>query len=225
MTPKIPTIQDLVLESESTYKENALMVILNQPPPKEWLKEHPTAKTKDAKGNTVPAQYLPIERVEYMLSRIYGKWSVEIKDSKVIANSVVVTVRLHVKNPITGEMEWNDGIGATPIQTDSGKGAMDWNFAKASGVQMAAPSAETYAIKDAAEKFGKLFGKDANRQTQIDYSSLLKQQEKISIDDLKELYELKKESLNKQEQTNAERILKNNEEKSFITLHKLLLSA
>lgn len=225
MTPKIPTIQDLVLESESTYKENALMVILNQPPPKEWLKEHPTAKTKDAKGNTVPAQYLPIERVEYMLSRIYGKWSVEIKDSKVIANSVVVTVRLHVKNPITGEMEWNDGIGATPIQTNAGSGAMDWNNAKASGVQMAAPSAETYAIKDAAEKFGKLFGKDANRQTQIDYSSLLKQQEKISIEDLKELYELKKESLNKQEQTNAERILKNNEEKSFITLHKLLLSA
>lgn len=220
----IPTIQDLVQETEQDLNSNALMVILNQAPPQSWLKEHPMAKTKDSQGNIVPARYLPIERVEYLLSRIFGKWWVEIRDSKVIANSVCITVRLYVKNPITGETDWNDGIGASPIQTDAGKGAMDWNYAKASGVQMAAPSAETYAIKDAAEKFGKLFGKDANRQTNIDYTTLLKDRTQISKEDLQELYDMKKGQMSKEEIINAERILSGNEVKSYSKLHKTLLS-
>ena len=220
----IPSIQDLVNETEQDLNSNALMVILNQPPIQNWLKEHPHAKTKDANGNTVPAKYLPIERVEYLLPRIFGKWWVEVKDTKVIANSVCVTVRLFVKNPVTGETDWNDGIGASPIQTDSGKGAMDWNFAKASGVQMAAPSAETYAIKDAAEKFGKIFGKDANRQTNIDYTSLLKDRTQINKEDLQELYDLKKERMSKYEILNAERILSTNEVKSYSKLHKTLIA-
>lgn len=220
----IPTIQDLVNETEQDLNNNALMVILNQAPPQNWLKEHPMAKTKDGQGNTVPAKYLPIERVEYLLSRIFGKWWVEVKDTKVIANSVCVTVRLYVKNPINGETDWNDGIGASPIQTDQGKGAMDWNFAKASGVQMAAPSAETYAIKDAAEKFGKLFGKDANRQTNIDYTTLLKDRTQVNKEDLQELYDMKKGQMSKDDILNAERILSHNEVKSYSKLHKTLLA-
>jgi hypothetical protein len=220
--PKIPTIADLVSESDNDYKENALMVILNQPPPEQWLKPHPTAKTKDAQGNSVPARYLPIERVEYLLSRIFGKWNVEIKNVQVLANSIGVTVRLYVTNPITGEIEWQDGFGASPIQTNSGAGAMDWNQAKSAGVQMAGPSAESYAIKDAAEKFGKLFGKDANRQTQIDYTHLLKSE--INKEDLQLLFDMKKEALSKSERIDAERILNNNETKSYSKLHKTLLA-
>ncbi len=220
--PKIPTIADLVSESENDYKENALMVILNQPPPDQWLKPHPTAKTKDAQGNSVPARYLPIERVEYLLSRVFGKWWVEVRSVQVIANSVSVTVRLYVTNPLTKEIEWQDGVGASPIQTDSGKGAMDWNFAKSSGVQMALPSAKVYAIKDASECFGKLFGKDANRQTQIDYTHLLKSE--INKEDLQLLFDMKKEALSKSERIDAERILNNNETKSYSKLHKTLLA-
>ncbi|NBW18610.1 MAG: hypothetical protein EBR82_62615 [Caulobacteraceae bacterium] len=160
----IPTLQQIVEENELTLKDNALMVLLNQDPPKKWLKIHPMTK----------GDYLPIERVEYLLSRIFNKWWVEVRDSKIMANSVVVTVRLYVINPITNSEEWQDGIGAMAIQTDKDKGAMDWNFAKADGVMKAAPAAETYAIKDAAEKFGKLFGKDLNRKEIIEYSSLLK---------------------------------------------------
>ena len=40
-------------------------------------------------------------------------------------------------------------------------------------VMKAAPAAESYAIKDAAEKIGKLFGKDLNRADKIMYDSLL----------------------------------------------------
>lgn len=160
---KLPTFQQLIESTELTEKENALMVLLNQQPPSGWVKKHPMSG----------GAYLPIERVEYLLSRIFTKWWVEIRQTQCLANSVVVTVRLYVVNPITNSEEWQDGIGASPIQTDKGAGAMDWNKAKSDGVMKAAPSAESYAIKDAAEKFGKLFGKDLNRKDQIEYTSLI----------------------------------------------------
>jgi hypothetical protein len=166
---KVPTMQELVETSEQDLKENALTVILNQNPPDAWLKQHPMI------GGY---RYLPIERVEYLLTRVFGKWSVEVKDVQVIANSVAVTVRLHVSNPITGEVDIQEGVGAAPIQTKKGAGAMDWNQAQTTGVQMALPMAKTYAVKDAAEQFGKLFGKDVARKTQIDYNSLLKENPK-----------------------------------------------
>ena len=68
-----------------------------------------------------------IERVEYMLTRIFKKWNVEIRQVQVIANSVVVTIRLYYQDVLSNEMLWQDGIGASPIQTDKGAGAMDWN--------------------------------------------------------------------------------------------------
>lgn len=165
---KIPSLQDLVKEDERTLEQNALTVILNQPPPEKWLVKHPMINGYS---------YLPIERVEYLLTRIFTKWWVEVKQCQVLANSIVVTVRLFVVNPLSKEIEFQDGIGASPIQTDKGAGAMDWNAAKNDGVQKAAPSAESYAIKDAAEKFGKLFGKDVSRKNSMDYTGLLKTKE------------------------------------------------
>lgn len=162
----IPTLNDLIKQDQDDLIQNNLMVLLNQDPPKQWLQDHPIVKG---------LQYLPIERVEYLLSRIFIKWWVEVKDTKTMANSVVVTIRLNVIHPITKEVWFNDGVGACPIQTDKGAGAMDWDKAKADGVMKALPTAETYAIKDAADKFGKLFGKDIGRKNQISYDSLIKE--------------------------------------------------
>lgn len=210
---KLPTLDELVSESDLTIKENKLMVLLNQQPPKPWIKTHPMTK----------GDYLPIERVEYLLSRIFGKWSIEVKSTVCIANSVVVTVRLYVKNPITGDLEWNDGIGAMAIQTDKDKGAMDWNFAKADGVMKAAPAAESYAIKDAAEKFGKLFGKDLNRKEEISFDGLLKNQP-ISLETLTELWELKKDKVPVDQFADCDRIITEKETKSYNKLFKKLQS-
>lgn len=69
-------------------------------------------------------------------------------------------------------MLWQDGVGAAPLQINSGKGAIDFNEIKSNAVMLAAPASETYAIKDAAEKIGKIFGKDLNRHDQIMYDSL-----------------------------------------------------
>lgn len=164
MNRKLPTLQDLRSDIELKADQNALNVLLNAEPPKEWIKEHPMFKK---------VRYLPIERVEYLLTRIFLKWNVEVKAVQVIANSVVTTIRLYYQDPMSDQMLWQDGIGAAPLQTDKGAGAVDFNAIKSDAVMKAAPAAESYAVKDAAEKIGKLFGKDLNRADKIMYDSLL----------------------------------------------------
>ena len=156
-------LEDLFTDRELASKQNELNILLNADPKVGWVKEHPFVKNLN---------YIPIERIEWLLTMIFQKWKVEVKDVKQVANSVVVTVRLHVFNPVSGEWEYNDGIGASPLQVDKGAGAIDWNAIKSGSVQMAAPSAETYAVKDAAEKFGKIFGKDLNRKDLVSYEIL-----------------------------------------------------
>jgi hypothetical protein len=162
----LPAIKDLYDEKdvELLKKENELNVLLNQSPKEEWIKDHPMAKG---------VKYIPIGRIEWLLTRIFIKWHVEVKDLKLVGNSVVVTVRLHFLSPIDGEWDWQDGLGANPLQTDKGAGAIEFDKLKNDAVMKAAPAAESYAVKDAAEKLGKLFGKDLNRKDEIGYDVLL----------------------------------------------------
>lgn len=171
----LPTLADIYADVEMTTKNTALAVILNAEPPASWISKHPYVnvdKIINGVKTKAPLDYLPIERVEYLLTRIFGKWRVEIKKSEALANAVVITVRLHYIDPVTGEWDWQDGIGASAMQTNAGAGATDFNQIKNSAVQMAAPAAESYAVKDAAEKLGKIFGKDLNRKDEINYQDL-----------------------------------------------------
>ena len=160
MTKKnLPALQDLYADLELAAKNTDLNILLNQKPKADWIKKNPFA------GNS---NYIPIEKIEYLLTSIYLEWKVEVKHWAIAANSIVVTVRLHVKSPITGEWDWQDGIGAAPIQTAKGAAATDFSQVNTSAVQMAAPAAESYAVKDAAEKLGQIFGKDINRKDVIE---------------------------------------------------------
>jgi len=163
---KLPAIAELYNDEALAERkqENDLNVLLNQPPKPDWVKQHPMVKN---------ARYIPIERIEWLLTRIFINWKVEVKDTKLIGNSVVVTVRLHFQNVVTSDWSWQDGIGAAPLQTDKDAGAIEFDKLKNDAVMKAAPAAESYAVKDAAEKIGKLFGKDLNRADQIMYDSLL----------------------------------------------------
>jgi hypothetical protein len=161
---KLPTIDELY-RSDSLpvlHKDAMFQLLVNQEPKKEWIKVHPITKEP----------YIPIERIEWLLTNIIVRYKVEILDSKQVANSIVVTVRLHYFDQLHNEWTFNDGIGAAPLQTDKGSGAIDWNKIKSSAVQIGAPAAESYAVKDAAEKIGKLFGKDLNRKEVISYDGL-----------------------------------------------------
>lgn len=168
---KLPALQDLYKGDVALIdQENKLNVLLNQPPKEEWVKRHPFAKGVDKQ----PIAHLPIERVEYLLTAVFINWSVEVKNIMLMANSVVVTIRLHYQDPVTQQMRFHDGIGAAPIQTDQGAGATDFNKVKSDGVMKGAPAAESFAVKDAAHKLGRLFGKDLNRRDDISYDSLTK---------------------------------------------------
>ena len=173
---RLPSIAEIYADEamQPILKDNAFQVLINQEPKPEWIKEHPIAKVEvmNAQGQKVkvPAKFIPIERIEWLLINIFLKYKVEIKTVQLIANSVTVTVRLFYYDHINKEWLWQDGVGAAPIQTDSGSGAA--GNIKSSAVQMAAPAAESYAVKDAAEKIGRLFGKDLNRADRSSFESL-----------------------------------------------------
>jgi hypothetical protein len=160
---KLPALKDIYDGTVDLKKENDLNILLNQEPKVNWIREHPMASN---------VKYIPIEVIEYLLTVIFIHWSVEVKNIQVIANAVVVTLRLHYRNPVDGEMRWQDGIGACPIQTAKDAPATDFTQVRSDAVMKAAPAAESYAIKDAAEKLGKLFGKDLNRKDAMGYSAL-----------------------------------------------------
>lgn len=183
---KLPTIAEIYAASEdmpALQKDSVIQVLLNNPPAEAWLRDHPTAKKEVVvNGNKVkvPIKFIPIERIEWLLTNVFVRWKVEIKRSYLLANSVVVEVRLHYYDHVMEEWNWQDGIGAQPLQTDSGAGATDFNKIKSNAVQIAAPAAESYAVKDAAEKIGKLFGKDMNRaESNISYEALGKKYENV----------------------------------------------
>jgi len=149
----LPKIADLYADKD-LYNENQEMhTLLNQQPAASWIQEHPQTNMK----------YLPIGRIEYLLNMIFVDWHVETLREQLLANSIAVSVRLHLTYP-TGKVTFFDGVGAAPLQTDKGAGAIDFNQIKSAAVQMALPAAKSYAIKDAADHIGNLFGKDLNRK-------------------------------------------------------------
>lgn len=170
---KLPTLQELHYDLEKAYENDAFNKLLNAMPPDTWLKPHPTATreidTPQGKQK-VPVLYMPIEKVEHLLTKIFQEWHVEILREGQLFQSLFVTVRLHVKNILTGEWTFNDGTGAVDVQTEKGASAADLSKIRSGAVMKGLPSAESYAIKDAAEKFGRIFGKDINRSNSIEFT-------------------------------------------------------
>jgi hypothetical protein len=73
-----------------------------------------------------------------------------------------------------------------PIQFDSGSDITQPHTIKSNAIQLAAPGAVSYAIKDAAEHLGKMFGRDLGRKHTIEFSNMYytaKDEPKISGSD------------------------------------------
>lgn len=157
----LPKIQDLYSDKVAVAKNDAFVTLMNQEPKKEWVKEHPFIRNY---------KYLPIERVEYLLKTIFKRYRIEITGQGQSFNGVWVTVRIHYLNPLTGEWDFHDGIGASQLQTAKGTSPADLNNINNGALSMAFPMAKTIAIKDAADHFGKLFGADLNRKDLIAYT-------------------------------------------------------
>jgi hypothetical protein len=180
---KLPTIQELYENTDLAIKHDDLAVLLNQNPPQSWVKRHPYIKDHD---------YLPIDKVEWLLRRIFKQYRIEITGQGVAFNGVWVTVRVHYKHPVTNEWEYHDGIGAMQLQTAKGTSPADLANINNGALSMAFPICKTLAIKDACDMFGSAFGANLNRRDVIPYSQDEKLQDvkrEKEIDRLRRLIE------------------------------------
>lgn len=154
---KLPTLQELTKDIEFSEKQDALNYLLNQAPPQQWVKKHPIVNVK-VNGQSTALEYIPVEQVKMLLTKIFQVWESEIVDYKALFNAVSVQVRLKVRNPITGDWIIHDGVGAVDVQTKAGSSAADLSQITGSAVMKALPAAASYALKNAAEKLGAIFG-------------------------------------------------------------------
>ena len=114
--------------------------ILNSEPKKEWIKELPNQKG---------VLYLPIDKVEFLLNRLFTKIKIEIRSVISSDKRAVVTVRINY-----GDGMFHDGVGAAQINNSQ-------------TAEMAFPLAKSLAFKDCADCFGRIFGKDLNRNRDV----------------------------------------------------------
>lgn len=172
---------------EKLVKQDKIMVALNQEPPAEWVKVHPYIKDFN---------YLPIERVEWLLKTFFKiNYKIEVIKTGTLLNAIEVTVRVHYRYADGEEWFYHDGVGAKEIQTkkDTGSLMLDMSNINRGAVEMALPIAKTIAIKDACDHFGKLFGSDLNRKGQMTYAEDTKLQ---PIDINSELFKKMQEAVN-----------------------------
>lgn len=175
-------------ELEKLQKNAEILKFLNKHPRKEWIKQHPFAKNVD---------YLPVGKVEMLLDIVFGHWNYEVVDYKLVANSLCVHIRLTVVNPMTNITIIRDGLGAVPLELQadeyekdsSGKFVLDENGKKVVKVpgarnsidferlsRMAVmknlPAAKSFALKDAADTLGNLFGRSLNRKEKEEFVNM-----------------------------------------------------
>lgn len=157
----LPKLAELTADTLTAYKSDELNLLLNQEPPVSWVKEHPFVKNH---------LYIPIDKVELMLRRIFKRYRIEITGQGSSFNGVWVTVRVHFVHPVSEDWDFHDGIGAIQLQTQKGKSPADLANINNGALSMAFPHAKTLAVKDACDHFGKLFGSDLNRKDTLAYT-------------------------------------------------------
>ncbi|MCT4152447.1 hypothetical protein CMU07_09045 [Elizabethkingia anophelis] len=163
---KLPTIADLTTDIEQAWKNDQLNFLLSKNPPSKWIVKHPFIKKEviiNGSKQKVPYEYLPIDKVEHLLRKIFKEYKIEITGQGTAFNGVWVTVRVHFKSPINGEWYFHDGVGASQLQTKSGTSPADLQNINNGAISMAFPLAKTLAVKDACDMFGNIFGANLNR--------------------------------------------------------------
>lgn len=218
-TYKAPELSELFAENlEDAFKNEQLNYLLNREPKPSWIKQHPYISNY---------KYLPIDKIEFMLRKIFKRYRIEITGQGTAFNGVWVTVRVHYLNPATGEWDFHDGIGACQLQTAKGTSPADLGNINNGALAMAFPIAKTVAIKDACDHFGKIFGSDLNRKDTIEFSEDEKLKQRLTANesmrnDLVMLFDLKRKEMTEIEIADATRIITNSEVKNYNNLHKLL---
>lgn len=185
-------------------KHSELNMYLDADVPSKWIKTNKFANN---------SQYLPIDKVEWLLRKIFKAFRIEITGQGTAFNGVWVSVRLHYLHPVTQVWEFHDGIGASEMQTKQGTSPADLQNINRNALAMAFPIAKSHAIKDASHHFGNCFGANLNR---ADIVKLTPDNTPVTlIDQLVELFELKRDILSQDQIDIYSRIIGNQEVKSY----------
>jgi hypothetical protein len=169
-TPRpLPKLADLHHNPDEAFKDDELLRLLHQPVPATWIKKLSYVKVR-VNGKSEDLQYIPIDKVKFLLTKIFGIWRREIKSVTPFFNSSLAVVRVHVRHPFTGEWLWNDGVGAAPMQTDAGATATDAHALKADAAMKAGGSSVSYALKNACECWGSIFGSNLQNADAIQFT-------------------------------------------------------
>jgi hypothetical protein len=121
---------------------------------------------------------------------------------------------------------YHDGVGAQELQTQAGTGnlKLDMSNVNRGAVTMALPIAKSVAIKDACDHFGDLFGANLNRKDTIQFFGDSQLLATIGIDELTELFEVKRNVISENDLPNYERIINNQENDKYKFLYNQLKS-
>lgn len=117
------------------------------------------------------SEYVEIGYIEMKLDQITkGLWNTEVKDVKLIGNSICVTIRLSVFHLSYKTWIHRDGVGACPIEVRKDASPVDFSQITAKAISKNLPVAKTEALKNAAKSLGNIFGRHLNRQFQHEYA-------------------------------------------------------
>lgn len=214
---ELPSISDLydVSNIELAFKKDQFNLLMNQEPDPKWVQIN-----KYANGS----KYIPIGVKETLLQRIFKDFRVEILREGTMFNAVYVTIRLHFVHPVTGEWSYHDGTGADQIQTKSGASPADLQNIGNNAVAMSLPKAVSFAISDATDHLGKLFGRDLNRKETMGFGVDKSLDSESLYEEILELFETKKDKIPANEFTNIQRVIDNKEKNSYNKFLKYLKS-
>lgn len=162
---KVPTLAELHKGNPDAFANDQIKTLLNTEPPKAWIKKHPMTN----------GPYMPVDKVDYLLDYIFSRWEVVVKSIFQIENSVCAIITLKVWNPHRNDWDYQDGGGAMPLQVDKDFKPSDMKSIKSNAVQLAVPAAISYAKKDAADNFGKIFGRDLTRKDTVAWDPSFKE--------------------------------------------------
>lgn len=183
---ELPILSELydVANIDTLFKHDQFNLLMNQQPEPKWILQNPYA------GNS---KYIPIGIKETLLQRIFKDFRIEILREGTMFNAVYVTIRLHFLHPVTGEWSFHDGTGADQIQTKSGASAADLSSISNNAVAMSLPKAVSFAISDATDHLGKLFGRDLNRKDTMGFGVDKSLDTESALNELIILFENKQE--------------------------------
>lgn len=155
-TKALTTSPKELIQGDNLQALDAFTARLNEAPPKDEV------QTNAAANNSL---YLPVSFVQMKLDELFlGLWSWEVKGVQVVANEILIFGDLAIFHPIAKTWITRSGTGAAMIQQVKDAPVNDVSAKIKNTMGKDFPHAEAEAMKSAAKKFGKVFGRDLNRK-------------------------------------------------------------